>query len=53
MLKKSSLNFLLHMLNIVLWGRQRQTLNDYFSVNNFQFITATETLTPENDAPKK
>ena len=32
-LKKSSLNILMHMLNIVLWGRQRQTLNGYFSVN--------------------
>ena len=33
-LKKSSFYFIMHMLNIVLWGRQRQTLNGYFSVNN-------------------
>ena len=32
-LKKSSFNFIMHMLNTVLWGRQRQTFNDYFSVN--------------------
>ena len=31
--KKSSFNFIVHMLNTVLWGRQRQTLNGYFSVN--------------------
>ena len=31
-LKKSCCN--MYMLNIVLWGRQRQTLNGYFSVNN-------------------
>ena len=33
-LKKSSFYCIMHMLNIVLWGRQRQTLNGYFSVNN-------------------
>ena len=33
-LKESSFNFIMHMLNVVLWGRQRQTLNGYFSVNN-------------------
>ena len=28
------LNLLMDKLNIVLWRRQRQTLNGYFSVNN-------------------
>ena len=31
-LKKSS--FIIHILNTVLWGRQRQTLNGHFSVIN-------------------
>ena len=50
-LKKSSFNFIMHMLNTVLWGRQRQTLNGFFSVNNgntFLLSTATEKMTPEN-----
>ena len=33
-LKKSSFIFIMHVLNTGLWGRQRQTLNGYFSVNN-------------------
>ena len=48
--------FSMHMLNTVLWGRQCQTLNGYFLVNNgneFKFSTATEKLTPENGASKK
>ena len=55
-LKKSSFNFIMHMLNTVLWGCQRQTFNNHFSVNtgnNFQFSTAMEKLTPENSASKK
>ena len=32
--KKSSSNFIMHMLNIVLLRRQRQILNGYFAVNN-------------------
>ena len=43
-LKKSSFNFIMHMLNTALWRRQPQTLNGYFLVNNgnkFQFSTAT------------
>ena len=35
LLKKSSFDFIMHMLNTALWGRQRQTLNGYFSVNNW------------------
>ena len=49
-LKKSCFNFIMHMLNIVLLGRQRQTLNGYFSVNNgnnFKFLSAKEKLKPE------
>ena len=34
MLKKSSFNLLMDKLNIVLWRRQRQTLNGYFPVDN-------------------
>ena len=52
-LKKPFFNFIMRMLNIVLWGRQRQTLNGYFSVNNgnnFKFLAAKEKLTPENGA---
>ena len=40
----------MHMLNIVLWGRQRQILNGYSSVNNgnnFKFLNAKKKLTPE------
>ena len=51
MLKKSCFNFIMHMLNVVIWGRQRQTLNGYFSVNNeikFKILIAKEKLTPEN-----
>ena len=33
-LKRSSFNFIMHMLNIALWGHQHQTLNRYFAVNN-------------------
>ena len=33
-LKKSSFIFIMHMLNTALLGRQSQTLNGYFSVNN-------------------
>ena len=37
-------------------GRQRQTLNGYFSVNNeyiiFLFLTSAEKLIPENGASK-
>ena len=33
-LKKSSFNLIIHMLNTVLLGRQHQELNGYFSVNN-------------------
>ena len=55
-LKKSSFDFIRHMLNTVLWGRQSQALNGYFSVNDgnsfFYFLTATENLTPENVASK-
>ena len=54
-LKKSSFDFIRHMLNTVLWGRQRQALNGYFSVNivnSFYFLTATEKLAPENVASK-
>ena len=32
-LKKSSFNFIMHMLITALWERQRQTLNSYYSVN--------------------
>ena len=34
MLLKLSFNLLMDKLNIVLWRRQRQILNGYFSVNN-------------------
>ena len=33
-LKKSSFIFIMYMQNNALWGRQRQTLNGYFLVNN-------------------
>ena len=33
-LKKSKFNFIMHMLNTVLWGRQSQFLNGYFWVIN-------------------
>ena len=56
LLKKSSFNINMHMWNIVFMGRQRQTLNGYFSVNNeniLKFLTATEQLTPEIGASTK
>ena len=45
-LRKPKFNFIMHILTTALWGRQRQILNGYFSVNNrnnFYFLTATET----------
>ena len=33
-IKKSSFNFIMHLLNVVLLEPQRQTLNGTFSVNN-------------------
>ena len=52
-MKKSCFNFIMHLLNILLCGRQRQALNGYFSVsngNNLKFLTAKEKLTPFNGA---
>ena len=55
-LKKSSVIFIMHMLNTALWGRQHQTLNGYFSVNNgliFNFQLQQKQHTPGNAASKK
>ena len=52
-LKKSSFNFIMHMLNTVLWGRQRHNLNGYFLVNDGNILTATGKLTPEHCVFKK
>ena len=55
-LKKSNFNFIVHQLNTALWGRQRQTLNGYFSVNNgnnFNFQLQRKQQTSENGASKK
>ena len=50
-LKKSSFDFIMHMLNTALWGRQRRFLNGYFSVNNgniFLLLFSTATVTADN-----
>ena len=44
------------MLNTASWGRQHQTLNGYFSVNNgnkLNFQLLRKQQTPENGASKK
>ena len=56
-LKKSSFNFIMYMLKIALWGRQRHTLNGYFLVIKMGIILyfqlQRKQQMPENGASKK